>query len=254
MSGFNLNLVATGYPGATKNAHFSDLAALLDPAAYVYHGYVGGLDQTVPAGESWYLLDAWNLLSPDPAGNSDVLKGRAFYRSPDARHALMLPAGTRIRTKDFGLGGAENGYAYVCRPSLVTADARYAEAETLYYQRIERLKSIALSRISTAVQAGDAIGTTASEAFGVSKALITHVSLHDGAWADLCQAPGTNTMNLASEISDVHQNRIGFSCYLPIKGTDFTHFRITNANAAGDGGAGIEALGSCAFHALPSDW
>lgn len=240
-------------PIASKQAHFVGLSALLDPAAYVYYGYVGGFDVTVPAGECWYVLSAWNVMGPNTTGSSSLLKGRWFHRDPS--HPCVAPAGTRLRTYDYGGVGAEDGYLYVCKPLLVSSGARYLQAESLYYERLERLKTLSLSRISASIQAGDPHGTTASESLGTGpKIMITQISLHDGCWADLCKAGG-NTMNLFHEISDTHQWRYGHGLLLPVNISDFTHLRVENASVSGaTGDAHIEALGGCGYHVLPSDW
>lgn len=212
--------------GADEFAYWQDQAALLDPAAYELH--VASIDgpgwtSTVPAGQTWYLLNSFCV---NINGGPDTY----FQRLLDVRVALPLFAGTTLSFSSLSSGA----YAYICKPALVTGGASYANPKALYYTRMATLKTLSTTLISATVPAGSAAGTVATTAFPTdfTNGMILGYSIHELAWAGL-EVPGVLTLNMNFEISDDHQVRIGRGLLCPFSRVTFPNFKTRGANTIG---------------------
>src|SRR5688572_29518702 len=96
---------------ADEVAWWADMAALLDPAAWVFLE-TNDTDVTVPSGEVWYVQEGWNLEAAG-AGNE------WFHRGGDVRDAFPVSAGTLIGTDQDPGGPAVPAHMYYCKPQLV---------------------------------------------------------------------------------------------------------------------------------------
>lgn len=240
-------LGAGGSPSMStaEAAHWSDRAALLDPAAYEY---VSGTSwtRTVPAGECWHALNMWHVRAA--SGTSFQ-----FLRNADASAAVPLPAGT-VLTAD----ATQIGSAYLCKPALVTSsDSRYsADPKGLYYERLNRLRTLAQSELAATMSTGQAWGATATGTFPTdfSEGMVVMVSEHDISWLTL--DTGSGGVNVYNEISDDHEQRIGAAALIPFQRATFPGIRIRAASVAGDasGFSSIAGEGIVRYVKLPADW
>lgn len=229
------------FVSSPEDDYWRDRAALLDPAAYE-HIQGTGWTQTVPVGQTWYALNLWHV---------EVGSAYKFLRVADASRPLMLPAGT-VLTAD----AVQQGFAYLCKPSLVTGDDRYDTPRDLYYERIDRLRTLALHDLAATVSAGTSPGVLSSASFpnDFDAGLITLVSVHDVGWVIL-NGPTSLSMNLLNEISDEHQLRIAEAVMVPFnRDTTFDEIQVTPASVLGNGGTSVEGYGVVSYHKLPVDW
>lgn len=225
-------------PTADELAYWQDQAALLDPSAYEY---VMGANfvRTVPAGQTWYLVNGWYMLPMSGAGP------QWFHRPSNVNRALALPAGTIIN-------GTTNtaSFAYFCKPSLVVpGDARYTDdPKGLYYDRIRRLQT-ELPRFqigAAATNSGTVPGIgqiSVNFPTDFTKGFLLHTSTHDIAWIIL-KPGGINTHN---EISDADGIRWAEDTPAPFLRTQFTQVLLQ--------GVGMpQGAGVITYVKLPADW
>lgn len=157
---------------------------------------------------------------------------------------------------DFG------GFVYVCRPRLVIGKTTglsngtgYTDPEGLYYQRLERLKSLPILDLSVHVPTGN-VGAYQDKPFpdSVHNALVVQASCHQGAWVGLFGIDSA-AINLYHEISDNSQWRYGVADMYPVRPEIFqTGLRIMNATPDGTGTSYMECYGHCWYYSLPDDW
>ena len=221
-----------------KDRYWRDRAAALDPDAYEF---VSGQNwsRTVPEGATWYLANAWWV----KAGS-----GYGFLRKCDAGNMLMLPAGTTIATNN------TSGYAYICKPELVTADLRYDYPEDLYYERLDRLREMPLRVINVNMPSGqnDPAIRTATFPADFDRALVVSVSSMDIAWTCLVGAQwGMNTLN---EISDDHQMRRAEPVLIPFQRSNFDKVSIRGACVVGNSQQSLQGWSAVYYHVLPEGW
>lgn len=229
-------------PGGAEFEYWQHMAALLDPAAYVLQKG-NGWSVTVPTGEVFYLMNAWNARF--------AATGQTFWcRKPNVFEATLLPAGTTI--EDNGVGG-EGGMAYYCRPSLVLSDTRYRDPRSLYFERIQRRKSLPVFQVHNVWSGGtQSAGTLFPDDF--DHGMITLAYVHDGSWTITANAAGSaGHCNLMNEVSDFHQWRAAESMLFPFKRVD--HPRIESSGASVSGvGRDLPGNGGVFYHKLPADW
>lgn len=246
--------MVTNAAAIAKHEYWLDKAVLEDPDAYMWlgwtsHGVNQQFDVTVPADETWWLIQAWQLKAQDAAGSALNLW---FHRVGGIDRPFMLPGGTRLHTESTITSG---GFAYICRPRMVQHLDKYKDPEALCYTRHKRLKSIALSELSVHVAPG-ASPTNAYAAFpgGVDKALIQQVSCHDAAWIGMFGNDAA-AMNLYNEISDAHSQRYGAADKYPVRVETFDiGLCIQNGTASGTGVGYEQGYGHIWYQALPADW
>lgn len=221
--------------------YWQDQAALLDPAAYVSYGGAT-INVTVPAGETWYALALWFVVSDT---------GYIFFRTPDVRAAVVLPPGTVIKGD-----GTQFAQAYICKPSLVTGGASYANPRALWFSRMAQLRTLAQLDLSVQIPAGSAEGTAATTNFpgGTGKIMVQAASCEDASWLALLSTT-MGGLNVASEISDDHAQRFARPILLPVDTADVTAIKLragsTSGNATDTSLAGYGAIKYCQ---LPAGW
>lgn len=225
-----------------ENAIWSDRAALLDPDAYEW--VIGtNWTRTVPAGETWYLVNAWYVTFP---GSSGFMFNRVADASQES--AIPLPAGTTIQAN-----GTQTAFAYICKPSLVNGDARYSDGRSLFFERLARSRQLPFNQITCNVPAASAQGYLAKADFPTdfTRGLLTWISLMDVAWLGL--QPGINLWN---EISDDHQNRAGVGTLLPFSPSTFTGIQARAGSVTGEatGFSSIAGYAGVGYVKLPADW
>lgn len=224
---------------------WTDRAALLDPNCYEYQ-YGKNWSQTVPSGETWYLLSAWHILIND---SPSVF----FIRTFDALNgALALAPGTKLSAS-----AEQAGYIYVCRPSIVATDAKYADPKRLYYKRLALLRSLPIQTIGVEIPAGSGQAATPERLFPTTfnAAFVTSVSSHDVAWSGL-KATNGGGMNTADEISDDHQIRFAGPALIPFRREAFPAFYARAASVAGEaaGFSSLKGVAMVTYVSLPNDW
>jgi hypothetical protein len=231
-----------------EHEYWQHKAAMLDPAAYQFTSVPtngAGYTQTVPAGETWYLLNGFYITINGGANSY-------FQRVPNVDSAVPLTAGTVI-----GFHAASSfGYAYICKPSLVTAGARYADPRALYFERMHRMGTLTQYAISSAVASGAAYATQSITAFPAdfTNGLCVGYSIFDVSWGGL-ENPGVGTLNLNNEISDDHQLRIAERVVLPFARGTFPNFKVRGASVSGAAATTcIAGNGQIIYIKLPADW
>lgn len=256
--------------GTSEQSFWSDKAAIMDPDAYIYR--CGSFNVT--EAEPVYLVNGWQM-------NYNSTANFWYHRKGDIENALMLPAGTPIKHNGSPSGyGFEYGYAYYAKPSLVNSDTRYEDARDLYYQRIERLKTLPLyscevtiAQTHTVGQAVTANTLVASLPTDFDNGLIVHMSMMDGCWMvleDPSKTPAVDQviLNLWDELDDVKNMRNSGKIMLPFKRTVFPQLRIgfgsAFISASGTplnpitpvvaGSATYPQYGQIKYYKLPSDW
>lgn len=239
--------VAAAGGGTYETAVWTDRAALLDPACYRIYNSTddgAGWSVTVPAGETWYLLNAWHV---QVTGSTDY----DFLRVCDVNRVVPLPAGTTILAS-----ASQYGYAYVAKPALVSGGARYGAPKDLYFERIWRLRTLAQYRLSIAAAAGTAMGTNLTAAFPTdfTKGLIVSQSVHDMSWVALSSS-SVGGLNLQNEISDDHEIRFAEAVMVPFMRTVFPNIKSRVANVDGSlTSSSIAGYAAVRYVKLPSDW
>ncbi|WP_431014567.1 LamG-like jellyroll fold domain-containing protein [Bradyrhizobium pachyrhizi] len=222
--------------------YWTDRAALLDPAAYVY--WHGVFSVTVPAGETWYVLNAW----------ATKIQGSAqwYHRDLGTDECFPVTAGTTISTI-----GLADSFLYVCRPALVTSDPAYLAPKSLYYSRLNALRAIALSQLSASQAAGAAAGTsgTATFPFDFNDGILAQISVMDSAWCLLADPLGRGALNSCIEVSDLHQFRPTKTLLTPFRRAMFPSIQCQGASVSGNatdtivGGSGV-----LSYYKLPDSW
>jgi hypothetical protein len=239
-------------PEANELAYWRNMAALLDPAAYVYHatGFSGAgegtLPVTVPDGETWYALNAWNV-------RIGATGGTLWLRHSTAMAATPLPQGTQIQ--DNGLAG----FLYVCKPALVTAGAAYADPRELFYERMERLSKLPINSLDATIAAGASVVSNVQyRAFPTdfTFGIITLAYAFDTAWTITAVGSGSGQgrINLMNEISDAHAVRHADSIIVPFRRSTHLGMSTHAGNVDGAGGVSLAGNGGVLYHKLPSDW
>lgn len=200
-------------------------AALLDPRCYTMDGTTtGGLDLTVPAGHAWHVVNAFAVYYGDPidvaqdgADPRNLLTRRTgFIRPLDARRALTLGAGTRIRSNR----GINTAYLLYCDPQLVwDVDPRYAsDPRGLYYERRQRLRSIPTQMVALEGTSGGAIDDDIHADLPAVPLLITSASVYDASWVTVGCPGWSSPANVLDEINNEHGVRIGDGIEMPLVG------------------------------------
>jgi hypothetical protein len=214
------------------------MAAMLDPAAYVY---AIGTSQTttVTAGQSWYLLNGWYLDSSSG--------GSWFHRRLHVFDAQALSAGTTITT-DNGTNTA-NGFYYICKPSLVTGgDSRYtSDPRALFFDRVHQLQ-YTLTQYQIGATRTDTGTSTVAFPSDFTNGFTLHTSAHDIDWLILLESGGSGGMNTLNEIGD-GSNPIRFTgeTWCPFVRTTFPNIKVHGAGAA-------EGRGVLTYVKLPGGW
>lgn len=208
-------------------------AALLDPAAYDF--IVGtGQTETVPSGETWYLVNGWKL---------DAVAGEWYHRSIDVGRAMPLSEGTSVTTH----ASEAASFMYLCKPSLVTGvDSRYStDPRGLYFDRIAQLGTLPQFQIGlTETGTGTPTATFPGD---FTNGCLVQVSVHDVAWLILLEAGESGGMNTLPEVSDTHQNRYAEACFVPFVRATFPKIMIRGVNES-------EGSGSAWYVKLPGGW
>ncbi|WP_370175702.1 LamG-like jellyroll fold domain-containing protein [Bradyrhizobium elkanii] len=247
---WNFNRVGErGQPGNALSAdeykYWLGMAAMLDPAAYVL--YTGKFSLTVPAGETLYVLNAWSCVI---AGGSSSW----FHRDLASSEAFEISAGTTIAWD----GISFTAFLYVCRPALVMNDPKYVDPKALYFQRLNSLRSIALSQLSVTVASGSAPGTLnrVNFPFDFNDGIFAQVSVMDAPWAILADALFWGVSNTANEISDVHQYRTTKKLLTAFPRAMMPYFEVQSANVSGNATdvSTFVSRGTMAYYKLPGTW
>jgi hypothetical protein len=121
-------------------SNWDTMYRLLDPAGYVFQ-LAPSLNLAVPAGRTWYLLNAWF------ANINGV--GPYFLRKPNIFQAIALPAGTTLTTT-----ASQTGFVYCCDPANCAAPV--GDPQDAFFSRLNRLKSIAVAGLTASIPAGSA--------------------------------------------------------------------------------------------------
>lgn len=226
-----------------EELYWKDRAALIDPSAYVH--YQGtNINITVPAGETWYALNLWHI----QAGTKFL-----FLREMNANAPLILPPGTVLRAN-----GSQEAFAYICKPSLVTGNDKYQLPKKLYFSRINKLRTMALSELSAAMTAAQPQGAFNTTSFpsDFENGLITLASVHDVSWVILNHSVSGNSANLLNEVSDDHQMREAVPIMAPFKRADFDRIKVRAASVLGQasGFSSLAGYGVVKYYKLPADW
>lgn len=217
---------------ADEVAFWQDQAALLDPLAYEY--VTGsGATRTVPTGETWYLINAWN---------ANATAGRFFHRSLDVRRAWPMSEGTSLV-----LSAQAGANLYICKPSLVTgSDARYTtDPRGLYFDRMRALGELAQYQLALAITDGS--NQTATFPADFDYGMVVQVSVMDVAWVILRSQDTVSGLNTLPEVSDTHQNRYAEACIAPFERAEFTKMESRGVSL-GDG------AGVLWYVKLPGGW
>lgn len=198
-------------------------AALLDPGAYTY--FNGNFDVTVPAGETWLVVNAWWC-------NFGTSTGLWFHRNLKVSEAFELPAGTRVKNAHVS-GGS---FLWVCRPALVMDNAAYANPKKLYFERLQALRAIPVSQHTITVPSGSARGTVVDLALPTDfeDAMLLQVSTNDTTWTVLALTDGGGGSNTLDEISDDHQMRLSGKMLVPLNRKLMPTVRARGASVSGN--------------------
>jgi len=227
-----------------------ELAALLDPRAYVWQAGPSW-SLTVPTGEVWFALNAWGIT---------LSAAKWYHRELCITQAVALPAGMTLSTD------LEHGFLYYCRPSLVS----YADPAAVYASRIDRLHDLPMYTVAVHIPAGTPAGApTFSVLFPADfeHGLLRHVSAHDVSWVGLAGADPTNpnvrqVVNTINEIDDHRRQRETRRVYAPFRryqgGIEpgWTGVRAGIGNGSGDPNrpTDMHGWGMAWFNKLPGDW
>lgn len=226
-------------PGYSMSAdevnYWSDLAALLDPDAYVFD--IGtSQTHTVGAGERDYLVNGWYLAATGGGVSW-------FHRVCHIWDAHLLSAGATVTTDASNAGSS----FYICQPNLVTGgDSRYAsDPRALFFDRLTRISEL------THYQLGDTETTTNDTTVpfptDFTDGLMLHTSSHDVAWTILLESGAAGGINTLNEISDASRIRFAQPTLFPFKRTTFPNIKIQGVGQA-------EGRGTVTYLKLPGDW
>lgn len=229
-------------PDAAELAYWRDQAALLDPMAYQQISGVGW-SHPVPADETWYALNLWHV---------KVGSAYKFQRIADARTPLLLPGGTSL-VADV----AQTGYAYLCKPALVISDSRYDDPKALYYERLNRLRSLPLYDVTATIAAGSPVSTFATGNLpnDFDLGLATLFSVHDVAWITVHSSVSGLNFTALDETSDDHQIRTARATLVPFRRDHYDRIMVRSGSVSGNGvDTSIAGHGAMSYHKLPGDW
>lgn len=218
--------------GESENTFWADKAAMMDPNSYIYASGVFNITEN----SATYLLNGWQLTQGGDPNNF------WYHRQADIENALLIPAGTPIQHVGSPAGYNFNwGYAYYSKPDLVNSDPRYEDGRELYYQRLEKLKTLTpralkvkITQGHSAVQAQNAGTNVAAFPTDFENGLLVHFSTMDGSWAVLESntavtaplSPSYHILNLADELDDVRSVRFTGAIMIPFKRSKFPTMRI----------------------------
>lgn len=234
---------------ASEKRYWQDKAAQLDPAAYVFRSKAilgASFSETVPVGECWYIANAFFCR---------ISGGDAIYvhRSPDVDKAAMIGSGTKLEFH------ADSGYSmhYTCRPALVIGvDERYdLDPKGLYFERLSKLATLPSFSHRVQIQDGAAYGSNYDQPFpsDFENAMCLSYSNHDVSWGGMAGSVGA--LNLGSEISDDHQNRIGERVMFPFCRSVFPKLRARGGSVSGAANTTyIKGNAQITYVKLPSSW
>lgn len=210
---------------------WQDMAALLDPLAYELKTGTG-TTSTVPASETWYCVNAWQVTGT---------AGKWFQRSCDYRSAFVMSEGTSLVNSS--VTGAQH---YLCKPSLVTgSDSRYTtDPRGLYFDRMRQLGTLAQYQIGAT--ATDSATHTASFPTDFTYGMMLQVSCMDIAWLIMRYDANTG-LNTLHEVSDAHGYRVAEACIFPF-------VRATFPDIAVKGVSESAGAGNAWYVKLPGGW
>lgn len=212
-----------------EDRYYATQAALIDPRCWhLAWTSTGMLDVTVPAGHTWWTSNAFAVIYNDPLiVAQDAYPGSrasGFLRTLDARGAVMLPAGTRIRnnqtlppTEPYRINTA---YLWYCDPAEVwDVDERYTtNPRGLYFGRLAQLESLQLrSAVLEATGGGSLDDAIAKTLPGTEDIIVTHVNIYDASWMTIgWPVDGSPPLNVADEINNSHSVRFTRSVLQPL--------------------------------------
>jgi hypothetical protein len=230
---------------ATEIEDLKVQAALMDPAAYV-HIYGPVWSVTIPAGETWYVVNAWYVsINGSP---------KSFHRELATAVALELPAGTVIESSS---GPSQDGFLYFCRPALVTGDSRYDTPQTLINDRKALLKTLAINHASASIPLGSARATKATTAFDTDfeDGMLAHVSTFDVSWTILKTPLSAGFANTQFEISDDHQMRSDAPLMTPFYRPNAPSMQVRAGSISGNTSeTSLAGTGTLSYYKLPASW
>lgn len=213
----------------SKNAYFANLAARLDPRALTILAGEGssGFAATVPEDTVWWLLNAHWICGWQNGDGPPFVPWE--HRQIDYRKAMALPSGTLLQSCTLEGMPADGGFAVVCKPEMLD-DPRYEDAETLYYERLDRINRLPLRTTRVLCETGAVPGVTASPSanmdWGGSNAehfVVRGLVNERASWISIVGTKADNAtwfgINCMPEISDWHATSFDDAaiCVLPRK-------------------------------------
>lgn len=257
-----------------ETRYWATQAALLDPNAYALTSTLsGGIDVTVPEGETWYVVNSFAVYfnTPTVVAQDDypLHKRSGFLRTLDSRRNFMLPSGTRIRSNP----AVNDAYIHVCNPSLVwAADERYGiDPRGLYYERLARLESLPIRELVLNAQGGGSIDDDVHVSIpdDFTAGMLIATSVYDVAWATF------GRFNLNDEINNTHTLRFANTMLFPFRrdGIGGETFALKKGSTSDGANVGypsmsfpigsstdpawampIKGSANVLYQVLPSDW
>lgn len=212
----NPRLAVTDSALTSEDRYWATQAALLDPRAYELHStLVGGLDITVPEGETWHAVNSFAVYFNEPvvyAQDAYPLHRRSgFLRTLDSRRAFTLPAGTRIRSNT----NISDAYIHVAIPERVWAiDARYQEdPRGLYFDRMDQLRTLPVRELVAEATGGGGLTDVVRVAIPTdfTAGMLIASSVYDASWATF------GRFNLHDEINNSHSLRFASTMLFPFE-------------------------------------
>ena len=225
-----------------EERHYADLAALLDPSCYTFHSGTNWT-LTVPAGKVWHLVNGWALRHVD----------NYKWHHRNLNEPLLLPSG-------FVLTADDVGFAYYADLSIVQdTDPRYqTDPKGLYFERINKLRTIPLEKVSTHRPLNTPYSTPiVGVPFPQSceRIVIRHIDCHDGCWLIFAKSDFSNAMNTQDELDDVRPMRFTKSMCVPMLRSVHSHIYLGHGTINGPGTPQTyNGWGQVLFQRLPADW
>jgi hypothetical protein len=262
---------AADSPGTSEFVYWQQQAAMLDPLSYVLADTaVGALDVTVPAGQTWFAVNAYQVYYNDPTffatDGFPNTRPSGFIRPLDIRRAMAMPAGTRIRNNTISVVA----YVFYCNPSLVIAtDPRYSSnPRELYFSRLARLQTLPIRELVLEAQGGGGINDVVDIAIPADfdNGIVIGASVYDCCWANF------GLLNVMNEMNNTHIIRNAETLFCPFRrlgigGTRFTMKKGTPAdgwslNPYGDPYSQFDAAvafpftgsANVLYQVTPADW